>query len=59
MIDENRPCAAHNRIDCPCLTQGLASRQELDAIRSQLNPQPIPAPSAPATSAAQPQEKSQ
>ncbi len=55
MIDEERPCAAHNKLGCWCLKNDARVRTstELSTIRSQLNPQPIPAPTAPATSAAQ------
>jgi hypothetical protein len=54
MIDEERPCAAHNRIECWCLKNDarVRSSSELAQVRTQINPPPIqPAPSAPATPA--------
>jgi len=58
--NESRPCAAHNRISCWCLKNDSKVRtpSELAEVRRQLNPPLVlPAPSAPATTAAEPQKE--
>jgi hypothetical protein len=62
MNDENeRKCASCGALASnPCghlRNEGHASPALLAAVRAQLNPPILPAPSAPATSAAEPQEE--
>jgi len=50
MIDEERPCAAHNKLGCWCLKNDAKVRtpSELAEVRRQSNPPILPAPTAPA-----------
>ena len=60
--DEVRPCATCGSTTCGHLAHDarVRSSSELAQVRTQVNPPPIqPAPTTPATSVAQPQEKSQ